>query len=94
MTTETTVTPAREVDKFPCPTCSKKVVYDPERAGMDVTCPHCRDAFQMPATELGLLIQIRDNTSDTAYWTQAIFWVLVLPLILSLFGLIGVTVTR
>lgn len=39
----------------------------------------------MPATELGLLMQIRDNTADTAYWVQWIFWILALPLILTLF---------
>ena len=40
----------------------------------------------MPATELGLLIQIRDNTANTAYWVQWIFWLLAIPLILTLFG--------
>lgn len=85
MTEESTATPAAEVDKFPCPNCSKKVVYDPERAGRELSCPHCWEKFQMPATELGLLIQIRDNTADTAYWAQWIFWLLAIPVILTVF---------
>lgn len=86
MTETSSVTATPEVDKFPCPNCTKKVVHDPMRAGRELSCPHCWEKFLMPATESGLLMQIRDNTANTAYWVQWIFWLLAIPLILTLFA--------
>ena len=66
-TEKSNVTTTPEVDKFPCPDCSKKVLFDPSRARKELSCPHCWKKFEMLPTELGLLIQIRNNTADTVY---------------------------
>jgi hypothetical protein len=39
----------------------------------------------MPATELGLLIQIRDDTAKMCFWIQQLFWLAFFLLIIGLF---------
>ncbi|MFT5325690.1 MAG: putative RNA-binding Zn-ribbon protein involved in translation (DUF1610 family) [Planctomycetaceae bacterium] len=89
MTEESTVKPIREQDKFPCPNCSKKLVYNPRRAGRILSCPHCWNKFEMPVTELALLTQIRDSSAATQFWVRLIFWTLPVLFTWVIWAVIG-----
>jgi hypothetical protein len=89
MTLASSVTPNDEEDEpvpkcdgsnFTCPTCSGKLVYEPQREGRPLSCPACDSEFPMPVNELSVLMEIRDNTAEIRSWMTWIFWLVALLL--------------
>jgi len=62
-----------------CPKCDERLVFDPKLSGISISCPKCWHYFQMPVTELALMLQIRDFSKATRFWTRLIFFLLAFP---------------
>lgn len=64
-----------------CPKCSKKLLFNPAISGEFCNCPECWHNFVMPVTEFALLLQIRNYTKATRFWTRLIFLFLISPFV-------------
>ena len=74
-----------EQETVRCPKCSKKLLFNPTFSGDFCCCPECWHKFQMPVTELAMLLQIRNYTKATRFWVRLIFWFVALPFLWFIF---------